>query len=746
MRTNTNHAKKVLLALFVMLTPLMASAEKVEIDGIWYNLVSKAKQATVTRSDGTSYSGNIIIPTTVTYDGVEYSVTSIGNYAFENCRNLTAIVIPKGIIEIGQYAFSGCGLHTITIPGSVNKINTSTFLKCSNLTSVYISEGVTSIGNMAFSNCSKLTSITIPSSMTEIKYAAFYNCKNLTAVHINSIKDWCKISFDKLTEGNGKPANPLSYAQNLYLNEELITELVIPEGVTSISDQAFYNCKSITSITIPESMTSIGNSAFWYCDNLTAVHIKNIKSWCKISFAEPTSNPIYYAHNLYLNNELITNLIIPEDVISIGDHAFRSCRSLTSIKIPEGVDSIGYYTFADCSSLISIKIPQSVTSIATSAFAYCSSLTSINIPPNVTEIKGFTFRDCKSLTSISIPESVKSIGREAFYGCDKLSFIVLSKGVNSIDLQAFANCTELLNIYCFAESVPSTDSKAFKNSYPEYTTLHVSTSAIESYKATTPWNSFGNIVSLGATITHINLSASSATLSEGKSLVLSINTTPEDADRNLISWSSSDPSVASVDNTGKVTAITQGTATITATAYDGSGVSASCEIIVQEKLLGKCEAPTISYIDGKVVLACATEGAKVITTVTDDNDNTFEALEFDYIPTQTFTAYATKEKYESSDPVSITICWIECTEEHQSGDTGDILTIPSKNVIIQSNSGVITLTGLADGTKVTVYTTGGIEVGTSTAENGIATIATNFVTGTTVLVKIAGHGIKFVIK
>ncbi|MBR5847550.1 MAG: leucine-rich repeat domain-containing protein [Bacteroidaceae bacterium] len=276
------------------------------------------------------------------------SVTSIGNYAFYNCRNLASITIPESVTSIGYYAFFGCGLASITIPENVTSIGYGTFKECYRLMSFTIPEGVTSIGGYAFDGCESLVSVYIPESVTSIGDYAFQGCSSLSAVHINNLEAWCKISFDSPV------SNPLNYAKNLYLNGELVTELIIPEGVTSIGDAAFWGCTGLASITLPASVTSIGDAAFSYCSSLIAVHISSIEAWCKISFEDYDSNPLYYAHNLYLNGELVTELIIPEGVTSIGDAAFWGCTGLTSITLPESVTSIGDAAFCNCSSLTSI--------------------------------------------------------------------------------------------------------------------------------------------------------------------------------------------------------------------------------------------------------------------------------------------------------------------------------------------------------------------------------------------------------
>jgi hypothetical protein len=196
--------------------------------------------------------------------------------------------------------------------------------------------------------------VVIGDSVTSIGDMAFWECSSLTGVYITDIEAWCNISFGSSDTNLLCYANPLCYAKNLYLNNELVTELIIPEGVTSIGNWAFYECSSLTSVVIPDSVTSIGFDAFWDCDSLTSVYITNIEAWCNISFSDFTANPLFYAGNLYLNNELVTELTISEGVTSIGYTTFRNCSSLTSVVIPDSVTKIGEDAFEGCRSLTSV--------------------------------------------------------------------------------------------------------------------------------------------------------------------------------------------------------------------------------------------------------------------------------------------------------------------------------------------------------------------------------------------------------
>ena len=308
---------------------------------------------------------------------------------------------------------------------------------CSDVKRIIIEKGVTGIGSAAFRNCDNLWSVTIPNSVTSIGYGAFIACNNLKEVYITDIAAWCKIKFESLA------SNPLYHESNLYVNGTLVTDLVIPNSVTSIGGKAFCYCSSLTSITIPNSVTSIGEFAFAGCYKLRAVYITDVEAWCKITFGGPTSNPLCYAHDLYVNGTHITNLVIPNDVTSIGDYAFFGCVGLTNVKILNNVTSIGNWAFFGCMGLTNVKIPNSVTSIGNAVFGNCTGLTSVTIPNSVTSIGKSTFSECVHLTSITIPNSVTSIGGYAFYGCSSLTSVTIPNSVTSIGDGAFWGCTSL---------------------------------------------------------------------------------------------------------------------------------------------------------------------------------------------------------------------------------------------------------------------------------------------------------------
>ena len=373
-----------------LFTGISTFAYTAKIDGIYYDLVGDHAYVTYQHYYANSdlhtsdYSGSVVIPSTVIYNSKTYNVISISGYAFSGCSGLTSVCIPNSVTSISEYAFQNCSaLTSITIPKSVRGFGYKVFSGCTSLTSVtlyandivsktytsYLDEdglayifgsqvtdyilgdNITSIGDYAFYGCSRLKSVTIPESVTSIGEGAFRFC-GLTKAEFASIESLCRISFKDFD------SNPLCHAKHLYINGQEITDLVIPNSVKSIGDYAFGYCSGLTSVTIPNSVTSIGNYAFYGCSGLTSVTIPNsvtsigesafrgcsgltkaefasIESLCKIKFGGTYySNPLYYAHHLYINGQEVTDVVIPNSVTSIGIYAFPST---TKIYINKGI-------------------------------------------------------------------------------------------------------------------------------------------------------------------------------------------------------------------------------------------------------------------------------------------------------------------------------------------------------------------------------------------------------------------------
>ena len=471
------------------------------------------------------------------------SVTSIGGVAFANFTNITEITIPANVTSIGPSAFYNCkNLSEITIPANVESIGRSAFEGTPWLnnqsegivyvgktlyaykgsmpekTSIDVREGTKSITDKAFYEQENLSSITIPASVTEIGDEAFNACSGLAAINVaegNIVYD-SREGCNAIIETN---SNALLLG---------CSATIIPEDVTSIGNAAFWGCSGLSEITIPASVKSIGAKAFQSCRYLTSVVIsEGVDSIGDLAFSScnrlnsiilPTSIKDI-GNSTFLNCSNLTSIVIPEGVAHITDGMFYGCANLNEIIIPEGVKSIGWNAFRECVSLREIIIPSSVTSIGNEAFYGCSNLTNITIPKGVKTIWNETFRGCSSLASIILPEGMTSIGESALYGCISLTEITIPYGVTSIGESAFYfcnnltsitipasvtniasfafnGCRQLREVYCHAEELPSMGAVVFYLKAIDSTTLHVPTSALETYKTTAPWSSFGNIVAI----------------------------------------------------------------------------------------------------------------------------------------------------------------------------------------------------------------------------------------------------------
>ena len=511
--------KRLLFFICTLLCANVLMAQtRFSIGGIRYEITS-TNPAKVKVNDANSSITTANIPSTVTYQGTGYSVTSIGNYAFEYCSSLTSVTIPNSVTSIGDYAFNHCSsLTSVTIPNSVTSIGQSAFKNCSSLTSVTIPNSVTSIGQSAFYGCSSLTSVTIPNSVTSIGTYAFWSCDSLTSVTIgNSVTSIGNYAFQSCRSLTSVtiPNSVTSIGNSAFRYCESLTSVTIGNSVTSIGARAFQQCSSLTSIDIPNSVTSIGERAFTYCSSLNSVTClgetapslgesvfsstpsnktlsypcgsdysswESATDWASVECTLDLGNGLTYFPLTFAIisegertmkvsdcNESATDVEIPArvmyngelyDVTSIGNYAFQDCSSLTSVTIPNSVISIDQFTFNRCNNLTSVNIPNSVTSIGQFAFNYCSSLSSVNLPNSITSIGQFAFNYCTSLSSVNLPNSITSISYSMFYGCSSLTSIDIPYNITSIEDAAFSNCSNLSSVY-IPNSVTSIGNRAF---------------------------------------------------------------------------------------------------------------------------------------------------------------------------------------------------------------------------------------------------------------------------------------------
>ncbi len=486
--------KRIFLFLCAtMLTAQAWAATTFTIGNLKYTVTDETNHYVSVKAKSTSaLIGELEIPSTVTNGSTIYTVTSIGDLAFSNCRELTSIIIPNTVTSIGVLALTSCDELTEINVESTNKAYTSqdgilfnkdkTTIICypsgKTETTYTIPNSVTSIGNEAFHYCPRLTSVTIPNSVTSIGSSAFYNCIGLTSVTIpNSVTSigrqafMCCLSLTSITI----PNSVMSIGDRAFSECSKLTSVTIPELVTSIDEYTFCNCLSLKKITIPNSVTSIGDRAFYGCKHLTEINVES-------------ANTKYTSENGVLFNKDKTTIVcypagktettytIPNSVTSIGNSAFRGSSGLTSVTIPNSVTSIGEYAFYGCSKLTT-TIPYSVTSIGDYAFLNCNSVT-VSEPGWIISIGNYAFSGVKKLnygdykeatvdgnfiyadaakthllrytgtdvTSVTVPSTVTIIGYQAFYNCSNLKSVTIPYSVTTVDVAAFAECSGLTTI------------------------------------------------------------------------------------------------------------------------------------------------------------------------------------------------------------------------------------------------------------------------------------------------------------
>ena len=492
------------------------------------------------------------------------------------------------------------------------------------------------------------------------------------------------IYYNYIAEGK---AVEVTYGDIKQSGDVVIPSTITVDGkgydVVGIGNYAFSGNENVTSVSIPKTITTIGQDAFSNC-NPTSVYINDLEAWCNINFVSQYSNPIYGQSvdcgNLFLNGELVTDLVIPSTITKINDYAFNRCDCIESLTIPNSVTSIGRYAFWACNNLKSVNLPNSIRSIEHAAFAACYNLTSVIIPNSVTSISSYafahlynlssltissslstikenTFMNLTSLKTLIIPGSVNTIYREAFEGCSELKSVVFEKKKNNYNLymyeNVFKNCRKIETVTCYSTNPPTTREDIFNGVYINYATLIVPQTALDKYRNTYPWNKFGTIKTI------------------------------EGTERN------------------------------------------------------KCSTPIIKYEKGKLTYTCETEGAEYVSNISSNDINTFYTDKVALSACYNISVTAKKDGYDNSDVATAKLYWLPSSG---SLETDNINTAAMRGIAIQSAGGFINISGLNTNERVDFFGVDGKALGSAKSIDGCVTFATK--SETVVIAKIGNERVK----
>ena len=429
--------KQILLTIAVLFFSLTAKAYDFEVDGIYYSIISLEDLTALVTSGDNQYSGEVIIPSSITFQSKKLTVTCIGVSAFSNCSSLVSITIPNSVTEIWNYAFSGCsGLTNINIPNSVTKIEDYAFNSCYDLENLCIEDGVTTLrlgkgrgGLGLFCECPLRT---------------LYLGRNTSG-------------YDEFYQRTG------------------LESLTIGNNVTKIGAEAFRGCSGLTNINIPNSVTEIGDYAFCGCSGLTNINIPN--SVTKIGL---------YA---FSDCSGLTNINIPNYVTIIEHGVFSGCSGLTNINIPNSVTEIWLYAFSDCSGLTSISIPKSITKIQDS-FGGCTSLKNIYIEDSGTTLSFYGDFSDSPIEILYLGRNI--IGYDHPFNCSKLKLLTIGNRVTNIGDYGFNNSDSLMEINIKSHYPPTVET-TFSNARYINTIVNVPTVCLSVYQEAEIWKNFWNL-------------------------------------------------------------------------------------------------------------------------------------------------------------------------------------------------------------------------------------------------------------
>lgn len=611
------------------------------------------------------------------------TVTNIDEYAFGNCNKLSEVKLSKRVVSIGYRAFQNCDeLKEIKIPKSLNTTGHyglseqgGIFHDCDNLKTVIFEEGITKIPQCLFANCNGIEEITIPNTIKMIESYAFYNCVNLKNIIIptgvESISEYAFGNNSALLEvdipdtitkiGQGTfsgctslttaklPNKIVNIPEGMFQDCTSLTAINLPETITAIKQNAFQNT-GLTELTLPENVITIESAAFDNCANLAAINFNN--------------NLKTIGNYAFRNNDALTEIIIPDNVSTIGDYAFQDSDILTTAIISDSVTTIGQYIFAHCDVLKDVKLGTGLTKIPLYAFNLCPKLQKIVLPYRITTVDANAFTNCTKLTEVTVPRGTTTISTSAFSYPDRLTIYGISgtyaetyanqigasfvnREVNATDVTLNSTALSMITgakhtLVINVTPNDFTDEVVWKSSDTSIVTVDnmgiITANAVgtATVRVAVGEKTASCTVTVVQPVTSISLNKSSLSLEAFEEYILTATVSPSDAADKSIVWASSDESVVSVTQGGKVCAVSKGSAVITATSKDGSGKYGSCNVtVVSEGQLctqySGLESDHNYANNTNKVWKYVYSGAKTLDITFDSRTNVDDGFDFIYI-------------------------------------------------------------------------------------------------------------------
>ena len=458
---------------------------------------------------------------------IEAGMTVIPEHLFHKNSTLTSVEIPDTVTEISRYAFAQTGLENIELPSSVTTLQYEIF-SGGNLLQISIPDSVTGMGNAIFQNCSKLQKVKLPKARYNISDYTFAGCTSLE-------------------------------------------EIQLPKTVTTIWPHAFDGCSSLKKVEWSDCLESIKDNAFKGCTSLTEI-------------------------------------VIPNTVRELGNEAFRNCDGLEKIVIPNSVTTIGNGVLYDCDSLTNISVGVGISKLSESCFEHCDNLEKIVLPYTIKSIDKSAFKECIALKEITIPRNTSSIGTSVFsypakmtiygvagtyaekYAGEKgIKFVAIDKKTEKVSLdksEVTINEGQTVQLSLNVEPKDFTDEVSWKSTDSNIVT--VSGTGVVTAKNTGTakikvivgeQSVYCNVI-VTQPVTSIYLNRESVSMEALETYQLKTSIYPENANNKEVEWSSSDEKIVKVDQTGCITALAKGTATVTGKTKDGSNLWDTCTVTV----------------------------------------------------------------------------------------------------------------------------------------------------------------------